>query len=564
MNDTAPGQPFYVTTPIYYVNDRPHIGHCYTTIVADAVARFQRMAGRDVFFLTGTDEHGQKVEKSAQARGVSAQALADENAEHFRAALRYVGSSNDDFIRTTDPRHEKQVVAALSKLIESGDIYLGEFEGWYDEGQEEYVPENTARERGYKAFNGSPLVRAKEENYYFRLSKYQSWLKELIEQSPSFICPEARRNEVLGRLNAPEGLQDVPVSRTNFSWGIPLPVPPAKDGSKHVTYVWIDALLNYASAVGVIDGAALPADQRGRKKYWPATVHLIGKEILWFHAVIWPAMLKALGLELPGRVYAHSFWIRDGKKMSKTLGNFIDLGTIEAYVNAYGLDAWRWFMLTQGPLEATDADFSHAKFVEVYNADLANGIGNAFSRVSNMIEKYCEGKCPPLPADSVPVPASPGAKVGLSISNWQEEAEAARSSASSAVGFSAFGEMFSLGLGLSNHVDRYVNATEPFKLAKDPTRSAEVGKVLYQSAEALRIAAILLSPAMPTKMAEILRRMNQEVPDEKGRFSRPLAELCAWGGLRPGTPIVKGEGLFARIDPAAPAPVAAGSGASGG
>lgn len=538
-----PTPPFYITTPIYYVNDRPHVGHCYTTIVADAIARFQRMAGKDVFFLTGTDEHGQKVEKSAQARGISAQQLADENAEHFKAALKFIGSSNDDFIRTTEPRHEKQVVEAISRLIKSGDIYLGEFEGWYDEGQEEYVPENTAREKGYKAFNGQPLIKAKEENYYFRLSKYQDWLKEYIAANPEFICPEARRNEVLGRLNLPEGLQDVPVSRTNFTWGIPLPVPPAKDGNKHITYVWIDALLNYASAVGLIEEAAVPADRRGRKKYWPASVHLIGKEILWFHAVIWPAMLQALGLELPHRVYAHSFWIRDGKKMSKTLGNFIDLPTIEAYCSAYGLDAWRWFMLTQGPLEATDADFSHTKFVEVYNADLANGIGNAFSRVSNMIEKYFGGKCP----EPLNGPDRSRVEVAFRGDDW------------------AKGDLTDVGARLNEivvharEVDQYIHITEPFKLAKDPANMPRVGGILYDCAEALRIAAILLSPAMPTKMAEILRRFGQETPDEKGNFTKPLSELCQWGGLKPGTPIVKGEGLFPRIDPVAPPPVAAAS-----
>ena len=555
---TMTAAPFYITTPIYYVNDRPHIGHCYTTIVADAIARFERMAGRDVFFLTGTDEHGQKVEKSAQTRGITAKQLADENAEHFKAALRYVGSSNDDFIRTTEPRHEKQVQEVLSRLIKTGDVYLGQFEGWYDEGQEEYVTENQAREKQYKAFNGQPLVRAKEENYYFRLSKYQGWLKELIEKT-EFVRPEARRNEVLGRINAPEGLQDVPVSRTNFTWGIPVPVPAAANGAKHITYVWIDALLNYASAVGAIDPAMLPAEQRERGKYWPAQVHLIGKEILWFHAVIWPAMLKALGLGLPGCVYAHSFWIRDGKKMSKTLGNFIDLPTIEAYVGAFGRDAWRWFMLTQGPLGATDADFSHAKFVEVYNADLANGIGNAASRVANMIEKYCEGKCPAAPADTRPVAASPTAKVELPIADWSAEVSGAVEKSTARCGSLEPGEMLRAALHLSNQVDRYVNATEPFKLAKDPVRMGDVNAVLYQSAEALRIAAVLLSPALPEKMADLLRRFGQEAPDASGRFSRPLAELCRWGGLKPGTPIVKGDALFPRWDPKLPPPSASGA-----
>ncbi|MCA9310174.1 MAG: class I tRNA ligase family protein, partial [Phycisphaerales bacterium] len=273
--------PYYITTPIYYVNDQPHIGHCYTTIVADAVARFMRLAGHDVFFLTGTDEHGQKVEKSAAARGISPQQLADENARHFVTALGYVGATNDDFIRTTQPRHERQVQKVLTTLIDSGDFYLDTFEGWYDEGQEEYVTENQARERDFKAFNGRPLVKATEENYFFRLTKYWDRVREWIEAHPDFVQPDARRNEVLGRLK--DDPRDVPISRTNFSWGIPVP-----GRENHVTYVWIDALLNYMTALGLVDESVAEVDA-SRVHYWNGSgpvVHFIGKEILWFHAVI--------------------------------------------------------------------------------------------------------------------------------------------------------------------------------------------------------------------------------------------------------------------------------------
>ncbi|MBL0928028.1 MAG: methionine--tRNA ligase, partial [Phycisphaerales bacterium] len=520
---------FSITTPIYYVNDRPHVGHCYTTIVADCLARFARLAGRDVFFLTGTDEHGQKVEKSAAARGVSPQQLADENAAHFRSAVAFIGSSHDHFIRTTDASHVAQVQAALKRLIDSGDVYLGTFEGWYDEGQEEYVTENAAREKGYKAFNGSPLVRAKEQNFYFRLSKYQPALERLFAERPDFVRPEARRNEVLGRLR--EGLEDVPVSRTNFSWGIPIP-----GHEKHVTYVWIDALLNYVTALGVIDPAQAPP---GRARYWPASVHLLGKEILWFHAVVWPALLMALGLPLPGGLYAHSFWVRDGKKMSKTLGNFIDLETIRAYIAAFGRDAWRWHMLTQGPLSATDADFSHPKFVEIYNADLANALGNAVSRVGNMIDKYFAGACP----DPRGVTAHAG-------HDWPALAAAAFENCRARFDALDVAGGLAEALALSKRVDGYIHATEPFKLAKDPAKLPEVGTILYHCAEALRIALTLLSPAMPDRAAAGLARLGQPAPSPGGAFAEPLDALVRWGRLKPGTPITKGDALFPRADPA--------------
>jgi len=514
---------FFITTPIYYVNDRPHIGHCYTTVVADCAARFMRLSGRDVFFLTGTDEHGQKVEKSAAAKGVSPQALADENAEHFRRALRFVGSSHDHFIRTTDAAHERQVQEALRRLIRSGDVYLGTFEGWYDEGQEEYVTENAARERGYKAFNGQPLVKAKEQNYYFRLSKYQRALEKLLEEQPEFVRPEARLNEVLGRLRSPEGLQDVPVSRTSFTWGIPVP-----DAPGHVTYVWIDALLNYITALGVLEEK--PGE---RARYWPAQYHVIGKEILWFHAVIWPALLTALGLPLPRCVYAHSFWIREGRKMSKTLGNFLDLPTIEAYAGKYGVDALRWYLLTQGPLGATDADFAHAKFIEVYNADLANGIGNAASRVANMIGKYFEGKCP----DAGGVATHAGY-------DWPALSARAAEGCAAKMRAMDVGGALQDALALSKAVDAYVNATEPFKVAKDASRRDELARILYHCAEALRIAAALLQAAMPEKMSDLAARLGGDAKEK-----RSFAELTAWGGLKPGTPIVKGDALFPRADP---------------
>ncbi len=562
--------PYYITTPIYYVNDKPHIGHCYTTTVADAAARFARLMGRDVFFLTGTDEHGQKVEKSAAAKGVTPQQLADENAAHFQAAMKLIGSSHDDFIRTTQPRHTKQVQAALTKLIASGDVYLGEFEGWYDEGQEEYVPENTAREKNYTAFNGKPLVRAKEKNYYFKLSKWQPALEKFFAANPEFVRPASRFNEVMGRLK--EGLQDVPVSRTNFSWGIPIPNAPG-----HVTYVWIDALLNYTSAVGVADAAA--AAEQGvpasRAKYWPAEVHAIGKEILWFHAVIWPALLMALGLETPKCVYAHSFWISEGKKMSKTLGNFIDLELLKAYIDRYTLDALRWYLLTQGPLRETDADFSYAKFVEVYNADLANGIGNCASRVGNMVEKYFGGKLPEIDLESNPETGADWTSFIVpdgSVFNFREMSSNAFAQAKTEWENTRLDEALMQGTALAGQIDLFINHTRPFSIAKEmeksPEKAAELrqslAKILFLCAEGVRVASLFLYPAMPTKMAQLWKTWNcsplSNPDDANSGFRASLAELAVFGGaygLKPGQTISKGEALFMRAKAEDPAPTAA-------
>jgi methionine--tRNA ligase len=385
-----------ITTPIYYVNDRPHIGHVFTTTLCDVWARAMRLRGVDTFFLTGTDEHGVKVEKSAVAHGVTPQAWADRNAAEFEAVLRLFGQTNDDFIRTTQPRHERQVQAMVERLHAAGALTKGSFEGWYDEGEENYLTETRAKECNYLSpVSGRPLVRAKEENWYFRLSAFAERLEAFFAEHPDFVRPAARRNEVLGRLR--EGLQDVPITRTNFTWGIPMPGDPG-----HVIYVWIDALLNYVTALGLGDGGTTE-----RHRFWPAQYHVIGKEILWFHAVIWPAMLMALGLPLPRCVYAHSFWISEGQKMSKSLGNFIDVPALQAYVDRYGLDALRWFMVTRGPLEATDADFRAATFHETYMADLVNTVGNCSSRVSAMITKTFEGVMPADAEGGGPWPAGP-------------------------------------------------------------------------------------------------------------------------------------------------------------
>jgi methionine--tRNA ligase len=515
--------PACITTPIYYVNDRPHIGHAYTTTVCDVWARAMRLRGEDVFFLTGTDEHGVKVEKSAAAKGVTPQALADENAAEFRRVLRVFGLSNDDFIRTTEPRHERQVQRFVKRLLDSGAVYLGTFEGWYDEGQEEYYTETKAKELEYRSpISGKPLARATEQNYYFRLSAYQERLERFFAGHPGFVQPEARRNEVLGRLR--DGLQDVPMTRTNFTWGIPFP-----GDERHVIYVWIDALFNYVTALGMgdPDGTIEPGLHAARARYWPAQYHVIGKEILWFHAVIWPALLMALELPLPRRIHAHSFWIADGQKMSKSMGNFVDLPTIEGYFARYGLDAWRWYMATQGPLQASDSDFRAQHFHDTYTSELVNVVGNCPSRVTAMIGKYFDGA---MPEDA--------AKGG----EWPERCAQAVAAWAGAIDELDLVAAAAAPMALLRDVDAFINRTEPFKVAKDPARAGELASILAQCAESVRIAGVLLEPFLPGKMAELDAALGAP-----GGVARSFAARTAWGAIAPGTKLAKCA-LFPRLE----------------
>ncbi|MCY2929925.1 MAG: methionine--tRNA ligase, partial [Planctomycetota bacterium] len=373
---------YYVTTPIYYVNDVPHIGHSYTTIAADVLARYYRAQGRDVHFLTGTDEHGIKIVKAATERGLTPQQLADQVVVGFQELWRDLNITHDDFIRTTQPRHEKRVQHMVSQLVASGDIYLGKYEGWYDEGQEEFVTESTARDNEYKsAVNGKPLVRYSEPGYFFRLTKWVPRLLEYIAAHPDFILPEARRNEVVSKLAM--GVEDLSISRPReklLDWGIPMPNDPT-----HSVYVWIDALSNYYTALGLPEIGDEFDARYGR--FWPCDVHLIGKDILWFHAVYWPCMLMALGVELPRCVFAHGWWTSEGKKMSKTLGNFISRETIGEICREYSRDVFRYYLLRAVPF-GTDGDFSRADLQLRYNAELANGVGNLASRTFNMISRY--------------------------------------------------------------------------------------------------------------------------------------------------------------------------------
>ncbi|MCW5765894.1 MAG: methionine--tRNA ligase [Phycisphaeraceae bacterium] len=544
----------YITTPIYYVNDRPHIGHCFTTTIADALARFQRLFGRNVFLLTGTDEHADKVVSTAREHGMTALQWADRNAAAFQEAFAALNISNDDFIRTSQSRHKEKVVEYIRRLQSHGDVYKGDYTGWWDASQEEYLTETVAKEAGYVSpVSGKPLVKRTEQNYFFRLSAYQQRLLKHIDQNPDFILPESRRNEVLGRLR--EDLQDVPVSRAvgasdGEPWGILMPDDPG-----HRIYVWIDALFNYLSVV----------DTEKRRNYWPPAVHLLAKDILWFHAVIWPCMLMALGEPLPRTVYAHAYFVRDGRKMSKSLGNFVDLDVIRAYNARYGRDALRWFLCTCGPMGSADADFAHGKFVEVYNAELANGIGNAASRVGNMIEKYFGGTAPD-PKGQVALHAMP--EFG-----WPEvTATAVRNAISRADQWDLAGALRE-GVELVRRVDAYINATEPFKLAKkippgQPPQSDgpfnnddprdRLAAILYHCAEALRIASLILSPAVPDTMGRLWKAWNCDPAASVDAVNgQTLAHMSQWGGhhsIKPGQKIAKGEPLFMRADPAEPPP----------
>jgi methionyl-tRNA synthetase len=529
---------FYVTTPIYYVNDKPHLGHVYTTMVADVVARYHRLKGDDTFFLTGVDEHAAKVSDKAAEHDLSPQEWADQNAAAFRGTFEKLEMTNNDFVRTSSDRHKKKVTAYVAALLKSGDVYEGEYTGWYDAGQEEYVPENKAKDNDYKSeVNGKPLVKKAEKNYFFKLEKYRddllAFYAERDKAGKSYVQPTARKNEIVNRIKE---ANDIPISRTGSGgWGIPVP-----GDEEQTIYVWIDALFNYLTYV----------DDDERRHYWESgATHFIAKDILWFHAAIWPALQMALakcdgyewvwGTDVQANqlVYTHSYWVSEsGEKMSKSLGNFLDPAAIDNYVEEFGLDALRYFLATRGPLGTTDSAFSPDLFVEVYNSDLANTFGNSASRVSNMIGKYFDGSAP-----------ESGPKVETETAHGHDAEAAVKT-------WNAVGQLLDLngqaqaGLSLVRSVDTYIEETAPFKLAKDPEKMSEVGTILYNCAEALRIASVLLWPFIPDKCEAFWSRIGcghyAEQLKDNGRGD--LEAWVKWGQLKPGTPIEKGDALFPR------------------
>ncbi|TCD13154.1 methionine--tRNA ligase [Oricola cellulosilytica] len=466
---------FYITTPIFYPNGVPHIGHAYTAIATDVLARFARHDGKDVLFLTGTDEHGQKMQQTAEKEGIKPIELADRNAAVFQCMVEALGCSNDDFIRTTEERHKRSVQELWRRMEANGDIYLGKYGGWYSVRQEAYFDESetTVGEDGVRREPlGSEVEWVEEESYYFRLSAYGDRLLELYDKNPDFVLPAERRNEVASFVKS--GLKDLSISRTTFDWGIPVP-----GNDAHVMYVWVDALTNYITAAG------FPDENAERWAYWPAT-HIIGKDIVRFHAVYWPAFLMSAGVELPKRVFAHGFLFNKGEKMSKSVGNVVDPF---ALIDAYGLDPVRYFFMREVPF-GNDGSYSHEAIVNRINADLANGLGNLAQRSLSMIAKHCDGKVP----DNSRLTEDDRALFG--------KTEGILKDARDAMGRQAIHRALESIFTLVADADRYIDAQAPWALRKtDPERMATV---LYTVAETVRRIAIMVQPFMPASGERLL------------------------------------------------------------
>jgi methionyl-tRNA synthetase len=508
--------PFYVTTPIYYVNDEPHLGHAYTTIVADVLARFARLSGVETFFLTGTDEHGQKVQEAAQRRGITPQEQADEMVVRFKEAWKRLHIAYDDFIRTTEPRHVQVVQTILQKLWDKGDIYKGEYEGWYCVPDERFWTEKDLVD-GRCPDCGRPVELLVEPNYFFRMSAYQGWLVAYIIDHPSFIRPDTRRNEVLGYLRQPLGDLCITRPASRLSWGIPLPFAPG-----YVTYVWFDALINYVTAAGYLEDGNEAGGSERFARLWPAVMHLIGKDILTTHSVYWSTMLQAAGLPQPRLIFAHGWWMVDGAKMSKSVGNVVrplDMADI------YGVDAFRYF-LVRDTILGRDADFNQERIDNRYQGDLANDLGNLLHRLTNMFGRYCDGRIPQAGELDAEGAALRGRALALVPQVLQQVEDLALNEALAQV-FEVVGE-----------INRYLEGEAPWKLAGTED-SGRVPTILYTAAEALRLVSILLQPVLPERMAELWRRLGWQPP-------AALREGLSWGQLRPGTPVVAGEPLFPR------------------
>ncbi|WP_377288946.1 methionine--tRNA ligase [Rhizobium sp. SG2393] len=518
MADTTP---FYITTAISYPNGKPHIGHAYELIATDAIARFQRLDGRDVFFLTGTDEHGQKMQQTARAEGITPLELATRNSNEFREMGRLLNSSNDDFIRTTEPRHHATVQELWRRMAKAGDVYKDSYAGWYSVRDEAYYQEEETELRADGVRygpQGTPVEWVEEESYFFRLSNYTEKLLAHYEANPDFIGPSERRNEVISFVKS--GLKDLSISRTTFDWGIPVP-----DDPKHVMYVWVDALTNYITATGYVE------DENGpRAKYWPADMHIIGKDIIRFHAVYWPAFLMSAGLPLPKRVYAHGFLLNKGEKMSKSLGNVVDPVNL---VTHFGLDPVRYFFLREVSF-GQDGSYSEEAIATRINADLANGIGNLASRSLSMIVKNCEGAIPTPGAFTEDDTAMLASADGLLAICREEFSKQAIQKAVAAI------------IAVVSEADRYFAGQEPWALKK--TDPARMGTVLYVTAEVVRQIAILLQPITPASAEKLLDLVA--APADQ----RSFASLGAAGRLKAGTPLEAPKPVFPRyvppVDPA--------------
>ncbi len=505
---------FYITTPIYYVNSEPHIGSAYTTIIADIIARYKRLMGYEVFFLTGTDEHGQKVYQAAQQAGKEPKEFCDELAEKFKSLWKELEITNDHFVRTTDDYHVRTVQIFVEKMIENGDVYKGVYKGWYCIPCETYWNEDEVIRDGSSVLCPEckrPVKWLEEENYFFRLSKYRDALLKHYEEHPDFVEPDFRKNEMLKILEG--GLKDLSITRTTFKWGVPLPRDPS-----HVIYVWVDALINYVSAIGY------GWDEETFKKWWPANVHLIGKEINRFHSIVWPAMLMSVGLPLPEKVFAHGWLTVNGQKISKSLGNAIDP---RYFVNKYGNDVVRYYLVREISF-GKDGDFSEEKLVGRLNSDLANDYGNLLHRATAMVQKYFNG--------SLPRPSE-----GEGIDNWLKERyfQTKDEYLKLMDSYKLTEALEKLWLFIAD-VNKYFNDTQPWVLAKE-NKMDRLGTVLYNTLETILKVAIMTSPVMPDTSEKVFGRLSFDAKPS-------LEHLEEWGVLKPGSAVKHGEPLFQKVE----------------